>query len=242
MVSGAEKKRTNNTSERRREKSMINRYDPFREALSLRHAMDQLLEQSFIHPSLLASQPSVVAPMDIKETSNGYEVDVALPGVRPEDIELLVDQNSLTIRGRYSHQNEQQSQAQGQMQGQAQGQQQAQMQGQQQAQSQAASSQQQGQFQGGQQSGGQLAQQQQGKMQRRQEGQNWLSREIVSGTFERTVTFPRPVDADKIETQYEQGILTVFVPFSEASRPKRIKIAGEQQQQQQKQSTVEAGR
>ena len=29
---------------------MINRYDPFREALSLRRAMDQLFEQSFVHP------------------------------------------------------------------------------------------------------------------------------------------------------------------------------------------------
>ena len=99
---------------------MISRYDPFREALSLRRAMDQLFEQSFVRPGLMPAASSMMAPMDVCETNNGYEVDVALPGVRPEDIELTVDQNTLTIRGRYSQQNEHGNQAQGQAQGQQQ--------------------------------------------------------------------------------------------------------------------------
>ena len=69
---------------------MISRYDPFREALSLRRAMDQLFEQSFVHPNLMPGSSTLMAPMDVCETKNGYEVDVALPGVRPEDIELTV--------------------------------------------------------------------------------------------------------------------------------------------------------
>src|SRR5437762_12474172 len=97
----------------RRYRSMITRSDPFREALSLRRAMDQLLEQSFVQPSLTPGSPALMAPMDVCETPNGCEVDVALPGVRPEDIELTVDVNTLTIRGLFSHQNEHQEQAQG---------------------------------------------------------------------------------------------------------------------------------
>src|SRR5579864_111552 len=89
---------------------MITRSDPFREALSLRRAMDQLLEQSFVQPGLLPRTPVQMAPTDVCETPNGYEVDVALPGVRPEDIEVTVDLNTLTIRGRYSHQEEHQVQ------------------------------------------------------------------------------------------------------------------------------------
>src|SRR5258708_13728302 len=111
---------------------MITRYDPFREGLSLRRAMDQLFEQSFVNPSMMPGSPTMLAPLDICETENGYEVDVALPGARPEDVELIVDQNTLTIQGRYSHQDERQKQPQGQMhvaqshqQGQQQGQQQA---------------------------------------------------------------------------------------------------------------------
>jgi HSP20 family protein len=55
-------------------------------------------------------------------------------------------------------------------------------------------------------------------------------REISSGSFERTITFPRPIDPDKIETRYENGILTVNVPVSEASRPKKISVKGSQAQ------------
>src|SRR5947209_6331149 len=101
---------------------MITRYDPFREALSLRRAMDQLFEQSFVRPNMMSGAAPQLAPMDICETQNGYEVDVALPGVRPEDIELTVDQNTLTIRGRFSHQNEHQDQPEGQAQAQQQAQ------------------------------------------------------------------------------------------------------------------------
>src|SRR2546425_1820274 len=105
---------------------MMTRYDPFREALSLRRAMDQLFEQSFVNPSMMPGSPTMIAPMDVCETDNGYEVDVALPGVRPEDIELTVDQNTLTIRGRFSHQNDHQNQPEGQTQGQQTGGQQTQ--------------------------------------------------------------------------------------------------------------------
>ena len=188
---------------------MITRYDPFREALSLRRALDQLFEQSFVQPSLMPNSPSLIAPIDVCETPNGYEVDVALPGVRPEEIELTVDQNTLTIRGHYGHQDEHQSQPQSQQQGE--------------------SSQKQGQQQSGEQK---VQQQQQGHMQRHQHGHNWLSREIVSGSFERVITFPRPIDTDKIQTKFENGILTIQLPISEASRPKRLSVTESQSQSQ----------
>jgi HSP20 family protein len=188
---------------------MITRYDPFREAVSLRRMMDQLFEQSFVNPSMMAVQTSMMVPMDVCETSKGYEVDVALPGVRPEDIELTVDQNSLTIRGQFSQQNEHQNQPQGQGQQQQQAQQ-GQPQGQPQAQQQT----------------------QQGGRRQHRDGHNWLSREIVAGSFERTITFPRPIDTNNIQTKFENGILTIMLPVSETSRPKRISITGGQAQQQ----------
>jgi HSP20 family protein len=36
---------------------------------------------------------------------------------------------------------------------------------------------------------------------------NWLLQEIGVGTFERSITFPQPIDADRIETSYERGVL-----------------------------------
>jgi len=198
---------------------MITRYDPFRDALSLRRAMDQLFEQSFVRPNLMSGAAPQLAPMDICETQNGYEVDVALPGVRPEDIELTVDQNTLTIRGRFSHQNEHQDQPEGQAQAQQQAQA-GQTPGQQQAQASQTQGQQQTQQDGGQQT-------QQGKTERHRRGHNWLSREIVAGAFERVVTFPRPIDTNNVQTKFENGILTIMLPVSEGSRPKRISIKGD---------------
>lgn len=197
---------------------MISRYDPLREALSLRRAMDQLFEQSFVNPSLLTGATATIAPMDVCETPNGYEVDVALPGVRPEDVEITVDQNTLTVRGRYSYQNEHQNQPQGQTWSQQQGQM-GQTQTQQQAQ--------------------QQGQRQQATMERHRQGHNWLLKEIPSGTFERTITFPRPIDINNVQTKFPNGILTILLPVSEASRPKRISLTGGQEQPQQ--IPVEAG-
>jgi len=185
---------------------MITRYDPFREALSLRRAMDQLFEQSFVNPRMMPGSQTLMAPMDVCETNNGYEVDVALPGVRPEDIELTVDQNTLTIRGRYSHQNDHENQPQGQTEGQ----------------------------QSQQQDGGQQKQQsQRGRTARHRQGHNWLSREIVSGSFERSITFPRPIDTNNVQTKFQDGILTILLPVSEASKPKRISLTESQSQSQQ---------
>jgi len=173
---------------------MITRSDPLREAFSLRRAMDQLLEQSFVNPSLIPGSSSQVAPLDAYETPNGYEVDVALPGVRAEDIELTVDANTLTIRGRYGHQEERQNQIQGQAQSEQQS--------------------------------------QQGRMQRPRQGYSWLVREIPSSSFERTMTFPRPIDSNNIQTQFVNGMLTVLLPVSEASRPKRLSVTVGPNQQQ----------
>ena len=202
---------------------MISRYDPFREALSLRRAMDQLFEQSFVNPSTMPGAQALLAPMDVCETNNGYEVDVALPGVRPEDVEITVDQNTLTVRGRYSHQNDHEHQPQGQ-------QQQTQQRdgGQQTQQTQQTQ---------------QMQQSQSGKAGRHRQGHNWLSREIVYGAFARTVTLPRPIDTNNIQTKFESGILTIMLPVSEASKPKRISLtAGDQSQQSQpQQEAVGAG-
>ena len=80
----------------------------------------------------------------------------------------------------------------------------------------------------------------QGKPQQQGQHQNWLLREIGTGTFERTITFPKPINTENIQTNYENGILTITVPISEERRPRRISISrGEGQP---KQVTVESGR
>ena len=44
------------------------------------------------------------------------------------------------------------------------------------------------------------------------------------GRFQRTVTLPAPVAADKVKAQYKDGILTVTLPKTEEAKPKRIDV------------------
>jgi HSP20 family protein len=44
------------------------------------------------------------------------------------------------------------------------------------------------------------------------------------GRFQRTVTLPSPVAVDKVKAQYKDGVLTITLPKTEESKPKRIDV------------------
>jgi len=44
------------------------------------------------------------------------------------------------------------------------------------------------------------------------------------GRFQRTITVPAPVSADKIKAQFKDGILTVTLPKTEEAKPKHIEV------------------
>jgi HSP20 family protein len=44
------------------------------------------------------------------------------------------------------------------------------------------------------------------------------------GRFQRTVTLPGPVAADKVKASYKDGILTITLPKTEESKPKHIDV------------------
>ena len=44
------------------------------------------------------------------------------------------------------------------------------------------------------------------------------------GAFVRTVRLPFAVENDKVEAKYDKGVLTITLPRSEATKPKRIEI------------------
>ena len=79
----------------------ITRWNPARETMSLRDAMDRLFEDSFVRPwSTQDSGPRVGnLPIDAYTTDNEIVVTAAVPGVRPEDVEITVEGETLTIKG-----------------------------------------------------------------------------------------------------------------------------------------------
>lgn len=77
------------------------RWEPFRDLMSLRQAMDRLFEESFVRPSpaMALSGDGVHAPIDLYQTPSEVVVKASLPGVKPEDIEINITDDTLTIRG-----------------------------------------------------------------------------------------------------------------------------------------------
>ena len=50
-------------------------------------------------------------------------------------------------------------------------------------------------------------------------------RERVSGVFDRTITLPVEVDADRVKADYKDGLLTLLIPRAESDKPRTIKIS-----------------
>jgi HSP20 family protein len=67
------------------------------------------------------------------------------------------------------------------------------------------------------------------------QGQSWFLHEITSGEFKRSFSLPFPVDTEKSNANYSNGVLTLTLPKAEAARPKQIRIEGGAQQ-------IEAGK
>jgi HSP20 family protein len=62
------------------------------------------------------------------------------------------------------------------------------------------------------------------KSEEKQEGAEVYRSERFVGRFQRTVTLPTAVAADKVTAQYKDGILTVTLPKAEEAKPKQINV------------------
>jgi HSP20 family protein len=80
--------------------SMIRRTSPFSDLVSLRQAMDRLMEDAFVRPRGLGGETEQTLPLDIRSTQNELVVTAALPGVKPEDVDISVTGDTLTITGK----------------------------------------------------------------------------------------------------------------------------------------------
>lgn len=85
----------------------IERWDPFRDVVSLREAMNSLLQDSFVRPSGgLSGTPQGSFPLDVSETENEFVLHAQLPGVKPEEVQITVHNDTVLIRGETKSQEE----------------------------------------------------------------------------------------------------------------------------------------
>lgn len=61
----------------------------------------------------------------------------------------------------------------------------------------------------------------------KKQGKTYHRVERSYGTFQRVISLGSAVDDAKVDASFQNGVLTVHVPKSEAIRPKRISIRGE---------------
>jgi HSP20 family protein len=143
------------------------RRDPFREAMSLRDAMDHLFEESFVRPfggwPTLSGGPQALA-LDMYETDESLVVEASLPGISPDEVDISVVGNTLTIKGEHEEKKEQQ-----------------------------------------------------------EEGK-YHFRERRYGAFQRSITLPVDVNADKADASFHDGVLKLTLPKVEEAKPKRIEV------------------
>ncbi len=146
---------------------MISRFDPFRDMMSLSDAVSRLMQEAVMRPGF-GFNGTNSTPMNVFEQSGKYVVQVALPGVKPEDVDVTTHQATLTVKARRQDPFPQATD--------------------------------------------------------KEETQNHLLVEFGPGEFERQVTFPKDIDADHIEANFDRGILTIVVPIAQHAQPKRIAI------------------
>jgi HSP20 family protein len=79
----------------------IIRRDPFREMMSFRSAMDRWFDDAFFRAPLEMEGFTAELPLDVAETDGEFIVKASLPGFNPEDIDISLDNKTLTIKGEY---------------------------------------------------------------------------------------------------------------------------------------------
>ena len=144
----------------------VTRWEPFRDFVTLRQAMDRLFEDAMVNPSHTwdpSGQRGGHLPLDIYTTKDAIVIRASVPGVDPDDVEITVEGSTVMIRGET-------------------------------------------------------------KPEKAEEGATWLVQEHRFGAFARTIDLAMPVQADKADAKFENGVLTLTIPKAEEIKPKIIKV------------------
>ncbi len=83
----------------------LTRWNPAREISTMRDVVDRLFDDSFFRPFRLFDGWTGLGSgfaMDLYEEGDNYVLEAALPGVRPGDVDISLQGNMLTIKGKVS--------------------------------------------------------------------------------------------------------------------------------------------
>ena len=144
------------------------RWNPTREMMTLRNEFDRLFEKFLDLPQLQENRGlDWGLALDVAENDQAYTIKASVPGVSPDDIDITLSDNVLTIKGEF-------------------------------------------------------------KEEKDVEEEKYHLRERRFGSFGRSVTLPVAVNAEAVDANYDNGVLTLTVPKAEEVKPKRITIKANQ--------------
>jgi HSP20 family protein len=134
----------------------------------LSNVMTRLMEDSFVRPYLgwqsrEREVPSL--PLDVLSTDEALIVTANVPGLNPEDVDITIEGDTLTIRGELK--------------------------------------------------------------QTLMDKGNWVMQERYHGPFRRVLTLNVPIQSDKAEAAFKDGVLTLTLPKADKVRPRVIKVRTE---------------
>jgi len=144
----------------------VTRWDPFNDLYQLQRVVNRMVGDILPRREAVAEYGDVFAPVDVYETEDGFHVQVELPGMKIEDIDISVTGQDLVIKGER-------------------------------------------------------------KAEAREKNRQWLRSERRFGQFYRAFTLGVPIDPAGVKASYKHGVLEVFVPKAEETKPRQIKIQAE---------------
>ena len=144
-------------------RATLTQFQPFRGVSTLQDEINRLFNETFERSTDGANLTAWAPSVDIYETEHSLVVKADLPDIKPEDLDIRVENNILTIRGER-------------------------------------------------------------KFEKKVNEDNYLRVERSYGSFSRSFSLSNTVNAEAIQAEYKNGVLTLSIPKREEAKPKQIKV------------------
>jgi HSP20 family protein len=145
--------------------TLLTRWDPFREFVTIQDRMNRLFRDSYRpegrEEALTTS--TFAPPVDVYEDEHNITLKIEVPGIDEKDIDVRIENNTLTVHGER-------------------------------------------------------------KFEKEEKEENYRRVERQYGSFTRTFTLPNTVDPEKVQADYDKGVLKVKLAKKAEAKPKQIKV------------------
>jgi len=87
----------------------LTRWNPYRELVSMQNILDRLFgDFSARMPGgwIEGEKETLSLPIDLVENDQEYRLTAELPGLKPEDVDISISGNTLTIKGEFTEEQE----------------------------------------------------------------------------------------------------------------------------------------